>query len=560
VRRAFKIIGWSFGVLVLLIGLTGVAAYVFVTSDYVRAQIETRAGAISGRKTKIAKISIDWGLVSHVHLDAVEVANADWGKADHMFKAEQIEFQIRVWPLIHGDFILPKLTLRKPEIYLERNAEDESNWSPKESPVVSGAAQKIQPKNRYQTPLIGQLEINVGRLGYRDTKRNLDLDGTVQTATGQASAQSQAELSLKGRLEGQPLSLHFVGGSALMLRETDTPYPIALNVAHGDTKLGVKGSLQDPFQYKGADVELSLSGSDLADIYPLLGIPGPPTPPYRITGKLHREPDTWRVVDMAWHTGDSDLSGDVAIDQQSKPSRLTAHLVSQRLVFADLAPLIGATPGKRSNQSAQQKQTEAQLEATGDLFPNVPLHVERLRAMDMDVTLEAKRVVAPSYLPVQAIAARVQVQSGQALVRPLDMTFGGGKIVGDLAVDARTDNPAVRTIQPGKPPSTGRRPRRLLPRLAFLRHDRGQAQGPRSVDRHWPIARSGHGYGQRRCRTGYGRWIDQWADGQSRQSADRRCIGSLYHRRRPYPDPVRPQPPELQSRRCGLRQDADGHA
>jgi AsmA family protein len=428
VRRAFKIIGWSFGVLVLLIGLTGVAAYVFVTSDYVRAQIETRAGAISGRKTKIAKISIDWGLVSHVHLDAVEVANADWGKADHMFKAEQIEFQIRVWPLIHGDFILPKLTLRKPEIYLERNAEDESNWSPKESPVVSGAAQKIQPKNRYQTPLIGQLEINDGRLGYRDTKRKLDLDGTVQTATGQAGAQSQAELSLKGRLEGQPLSLHFVGGSALMLRETDTPYPIALNVAHGDTKLGVKGSLQDPFQYKGADVELSLSGSDLADIYPLLGIPGPPTPPYRITGKLHREPDTWRVVDMAWHTGDSDLSGDVAIDQRSKPSRLTAHLVSQRLAFADLAPLIGATPGKRSNQSAQQKQTEAQLEGTGDLFPNVPLHVERLRAMDMDVTLEAKRVVAPSYLPVQAIAARVQVQSGQALVRPLDMTFGGGKM------------------------------------------------------------------------------------------------------------------------------------
>jgi AsmA family protein len=164
-------------------------------------------------------------MTSRVHLDKVEVANADWGKAEHMFKAEQIDLDIRVWPLLRGDFILPRLTLRKPEIYLERNAQDESNWSPKESPVVSGTAQKIQPKNRYQTPLIGQLEINDGRLAYMDAKRKLDLDGTVQTATGQAGAESNAELSLKGRLEGQPLSLHFVGGSALMLRETDKPIP-----------------------------------------------------------------------------------------------------------------------------------------------------------------------------------------------------------------------------------------------------------------------------------------------------------------------------------------------
>ena len=102
-RRAFKIIGWSFGALVLLIGLAGVAAYAFVISDYVRAQIETRAGAVSGRKTKIAKISIDWGLTSRVHLEAVEVANADWGKADHMFTAERIEFDVRLWPLLHDD-------------------------------------------------------------------------------------------------------------------------------------------------------------------------------------------------------------------------------------------------------------------------------------------------------------------------------------------------------------------------------------------------------------------------------------------------------------------------
>jgi AsmA family protein len=444
VKRLLKIIGWSVGVLVLLMGMAGVAAYVFVTSDFVRAQIENHANAVAGHKTKVARISVDWGWTPHVHLDDVELSNADWGKADHMFKAQDIEFDIRLWPLLHGDIVLPRLMLRKPELYLERNDQDESNWSPNESPVANTAVKQVQPQHRHQMPLIGRLEIIDGRVGYTDHKRKLDLTGAVSTATGQAGTEPEARLSLQGRLEGQPLTLQFVGGSALMLRETDKPYPVDLDVGYGATKLTVKGSIQDPFQYKGADLQLSLSGPDLSDIFPLLGIPGPPTPPYRISGKLHREPDIWRVTDVAWHAGNSDLSGDVAVDQQSKLSRLIAHLSSQHLAVADLAPLVGATPGKTGKVSPQQAQTEARLEERSELFPNVPLHVERLRAMNMDVSLDAKRVVAPSYLPVQSLAARVQVENGRATVRPLDLGFGGGKVVGELSVDAAAANPTSR--------------------------------------------------------------------------------------------------------------------
>lgn len=443
-RRLLKFIGWAIGGLVLLIGLTGMAAYIFATSDFVRAQIENHANAVSGRKTKIARLSVDWGWTPHVHLDDVELSNTDWGKADHMFKAQEIEFDIRLWPLLHGDIVLPRLMLRKPELFLERNAQDESNWSPNESPVANTAVKQVQPQHRHQTPLIGRLEIIDGQVGYIDQKRKLDLSGAVSTATGQAGAEPEARLSLKGRLEGQPLTLQFVGGSALMLRETDKPYPVDLEVAYGDTKLTVRGTIQDPFQYTGADLQLSLAGPDLSEIFPLVGIPGPPTPPYRISGKLQREQDIWRVTNVVWHAGESDLSGDVAIDQRGKPSHLMAHLFSQHLAFADLAPLVGATPGKTGNVSRQQAQTEARLETRGELFPNVPLHVERLRAMNMDVSLDAKQVVAPSYLPVQSLMTRVQVANGRATVRPLNMGFGGGKVTGELSIDAATPGPTSR--------------------------------------------------------------------------------------------------------------------
>src|SRR5208282_1402857 len=109
------------------------------------------------------------------------VANADWAKADHMLKAERVDFDIKLWPLLKGDFVLPSLVLRKPEVSVEVGDKEQLNWSLGESPVVAGAAQAVAPKQRTEMPLIGRLEITDGHLSYQDAKRKLTLDGTVST-------------------------------------------------------------------------------------------------------------------------------------------------------------------------------------------------------------------------------------------------------------------------------------------------------------------------------------------------------------------------------------------
>lgn len=435
---------WTAGTLaVLAAGAVG-AGYLYVTSDEFRARLEGHASDYTGRKTRIEKVSIDWGATTRVRLEGVEVANAEWADGEHMLKAAEAEFDIRLWPLLKGDLVLPSLILRRPELRLERGEGDRHNWSFRDAPVVRSAAEAVAPEDRFEAPLIGRLEITDGRIVYRDGGRKLDLDGTISTATGEAGEQPQVRLSLDGRLEGQPLKLRFTGGSALLLRDTEQPYPVDLDVSFGGTRLQTKGTLQDPFQWKGANVELTLAGPDLSDIFPLLGIPGPPTPPYRISGKLDREGELWMLRQGKWRVGDSDLSGDVQIDRRRKPAHLTAKLVSQKLAFKDLAPLVGAPPGE-GTMSSKQAQTHRQLEATGDLFPNVPLKVEKLRVMNMDVRLEAGRVVAPDYLPVQAVAFRVLVENGNATVKPLTLSvIGGGAVKGELGVDARRDTPLVR--------------------------------------------------------------------------------------------------------------------
>lgn len=441
-RRAAKIFGWTAGLLVGLLVIAATAVYFIATSDYLRGQLEDRVSDMTGRRTQVAKVEVDWGWTTNVKLEGIEVANAQWGKAPYMLKVDQVDFDIRLWPLLGGNVVLPRLVLRKPEVQVEKGEQDQLNWSLSETPVVTGAAKALEPDNRFEAPVIGKLEITEGKLGYRDPKRKLELDGTVSTATGKA--EDEAELALKGKLEGQPLEVRFIGGSVLMLRETEQPYPLDLNVAFGGTKLKMKGTVQDPFKWTGANVDLTLSGPNLSQIYPLLGIPGPPTPPYTITGKLDREGTLWKFTQSKWRVGESDLTGEVTVDERRKPQFLAAKLVSQKLVFEDLAPLVGATPARKTNVSPKQAQTQAQLEASGDLFPNVPLNVEKMRAMNMDVTLDAKRVIAPPWLPVQALAFRVLLQDGNATVKPLTLSvMGGGTIAGELGIDARTDHPKV---------------------------------------------------------------------------------------------------------------------
>lgn len=442
-KRAAKILGWTVGIFLGLVVIAAGTIYFVATSDYLRGQLESRASDLTGRKTQIAKVAVEWGWTSNVKLEGIEVANAKWGKAPYMLKVDQVDFDIQLWPLLGGNLVLPRLVLRRPEVQVERGDKEQLNWSTDETPVVTGAAKALEPDNRFDAPVIGKLEISDGKLGYRDPKRKLELDGTVSTATGKA--EDAAELSLKGKLESQQLEVRFAGGSVLMLRDTERPYPLDLDVSFGGTKLKMKGTVQDPFKWTGANVDLTLSGPNLSEIYPLLGIPGPPTPPYTITGKLERGPGLWKFVQSKWRVGESDLTGEVTVDEGRKPPFLTAKLVSQKLVFEDLAPLVGATPARKTNVSPKQAQTRDQLEASGDLFPNVPLQVEKMRAMNMDVTLDAKRVIAPPWLPVQALAFRVLIQDGNATVKPITLSvMGGGTIAGEMGIDARTDDPKVK--------------------------------------------------------------------------------------------------------------------
>ena len=57
-KRAVKILGWTAGVFLGLLLIAVGTIYFVATSDYLRGQLEGRAGDLTGRKTQIAKVVV----------------------------------------------------------------------------------------------------------------------------------------------------------------------------------------------------------------------------------------------------------------------------------------------------------------------------------------------------------------------------------------------------------------------------------------------------------------------------------------------------------------------
>jgi uncharacterized protein involved in outer membrane biogenesis len=445
--RILKWAGIIVGALAVLLLIAAGGLFVYLSSDHFRSTLAGRAGSAAGRDIQIAgDIDIDWGRTTRVALNGVRIGNADWGSDPVMGAAERVEFSFKLASLLHGPLVLPELIVTRPKLLLERRKDGATNWDFSQNPDAAAATEAVSPDDRTEFPVIGRLVIRDGRLLYKDPAQGIDLASKVDTATGTASGKEEVRLDGEGSFEGKPFRLNLVAGSLLQLRDPSDPYPIHVDTSIGKTKGTVEGTMGDPIKMEGLDIRLDLSGPDLAELFPIFGIPLPKTPPYRLSGLLQRKGESWTFSEMKGDIGDSDLSGEVALDTGGERPKVTADLVSKRLDFDDLATLIGAPPATGPNEtaSAEQKKEAEERKESGRILPDTKIDLTRLRAMDMTVSLVGKDVIAPS-LPMQDFKAKFRLDNGRLTVEPLSFGVASGRIEGTLVLDGREEVPAVGT-------------------------------------------------------------------------------------------------------------------
>ncbi|HET8562252.1 MAG TPA: AsmA family protein, partial [Candidatus Binatia bacterium] len=205
----------------------------------------------------------------------------------------------------------------------------------------------------------------------------------------------------------------------------------------------------EPLAMKGEDVTLDIQGDDMANLFPLIRLVFPSTPPYRLKGHLKHEGKLWSFSNFSGRVGESDLAGNIRVDTAPKRHVMKADLVSKLLDFDDLAGFIGGTPGTAPGETASEEQKkQAAVENESDrIFPDQRYDLERLRAMDAEVRLQAKRILAPN-LPIDNLNAKLSLNDGVLRFEPavfgvadgrieLYSTFDGSKQPAKVKIDAR---------------------------------------------------------------------------------------------------------------------------
>ena len=172
---------------------------------------------------------------------------------------------------------------------LEKNAEGSANWEFRAAPAVT---EPVVPENRSDFPVIEKLIIKDGMLLFDDQESKTQIELKV-TAEGAGFLEAPVKLKAEGTYQKLPLTLSLDGGSYQNLRSSKEPYPLQINLGAGKLKARIDGNLTEPLAMKGEDVTLDIQGDDMANLYPLIRLVFPSTPPYRLKGRLKHEGDVW---------------------------------------------------------------------------------------------------------------------------------------------------------------------------------------------------------------------------------------------------------------------------
>lgn len=164
----------------------------------------------------------------------------------------------------------------------------------------------------------------------------------------------------------------------------------------------------------------------------------PDSPPYatdgRLVAKLH-EPGgaLFRYEGFNGKIGNSDIHGDLTFVSSQPRPKLSGNLVSNQLLFKDLAPLIGA-----DSNAEQKARGGASKQPAGKVLPVEEFRTERWRTMDADVTFSGKRIVHSEQLPFNDLSSHFVLDDGVLRLEPLRFGVAGGKLDAQVRLDGRT--------------------------------------------------------------------------------------------------------------------------
>ncbi len=421
-------------VAVLLIAVLALAA----TFDWNRARpwVNEKLSAAIGRELAIdGELAVSWRTPAqvhgwrrivpwpHLHATRLRVANPSWAHAaPQMAQVAVLELDLNPWPLLSRQVHMSELQLNGAVLSLEKQGEQRKNWQFNTADGPSSGRWRV---------VLDRLTLNDGRVRYLEPDKRTDVQLALNTGRD-AQLRWQAE----GRYNGQSLAGHGSAGALLSLRQPGVRYPVDAQLAVGETRLRAHGSVTDPADPSALDIQLTLSGTSMADLFPISGLLLPETPKFdthgRVVGRLTPGRLSLRYEHFSGRVGQSDIAGTLAYEQQAPRASLQGRVVSQQLRLADLGRLIGSGKRPASARAGEPPQPR------GRVLPVSPFKTERWDAIDVDVRFTGRQIVRAGALPIEHLDTRIRLQDGHLTLDPLRFGLAGGELSGSLSINGQS--------------------------------------------------------------------------------------------------------------------------
>lgn len=383
--------------------------------NWLRGPIERRVSAATGRPFAIhgdLDVNLSWHPTITVR--QVELGNVTWSRTPAMLRVPQAAIRIDLRSVLQPTVIIEHVGLKSPELVLEKNAQGQSNW---QFPSRGDSGKTIE---------LRELQIDRGHVKFRSVPDRADMHLALHTVTD--AERPMVRLAGVGTYAGLPTEIAGEAGAVLRAEDLQGSWPLSLHGSAGATRFSADGTVVNPLVMQGMSVRFELAGRNLADLYPLAGVPLPPTPPYSIEGRLQHQGALWSLTGFNGRVGRSDLSGSFTVDRSKRPQAIQARLSSSRLDMADLAGFVGG-------------RTEAGTRVVpkgGKVLPDEPFNLDKLKAANMDVRYRAQRILTRK-LPLDDLTAHLIIHDGRLQFDPLNFGVAGGDIRATINMNAGTD-------------------------------------------------------------------------------------------------------------------------
>jgi uncharacterized protein involved in outer membrane biogenesis len=278
---------------------------------------------------------------------------------------------------------------------------------------------------------------------YRDPKLRTDVSLHMLTRATEGEPDGLA-FAGRGLLNGERFRVAGQGAGLGALREVEQPFALTFHLQSARSEAWFDGTVvpNAPENVRGF---LKVAGPDMAQLYPLVPVAIPWTPPYQLKGHLVHRPDRWQVADLEGKMGNSDVAGAVTIDTDRPRPKVVADLRSQRLDYRDLGGFLGLPPG-----TAEVTRQAPKAAAVGDrVLSPLPFKLDRLREYDGELRFRGKSIRVDR-VPMDNVDLNLVLDDGVLRYDPVKIGIASGQLLVTGTLDTSKDAPRLEAKLEGR--------------------------------------------------------------------------------------------------------------